>query len=102
MDTALSARVIAKRKTKNAFIILASLAILVMAIWLLRSVFKSSLKKSAIITAIVEKGNVENTINASGEIIPEFEEVISSPIVASIQKILLDAGSPVKAGQSVL
>ena len=102
MDTALPAQVITKRKTKNVFIILASVAILVVAIWLLRSVFTSSLKKSAIITAVVEKGNVENTINASGEIIPEFEEVISSPIAASIQKILLDAGSHVKAGQSVL
>ena len=69
---------------------------------LLRSSLASSAKKSGITTAVVEKGNIENTINASGEILPEFEEIITSPINASIQNILLDAGTPVKTGQSLL
>ena len=47
-------------------------------------------------------GNIENTINASGEILPEFEEIITSPINASIQNVVMDAGTSVKAGQSVL
>lgn len=72
------------------------------AIWLLRHSLRSSLKRSSITVAVVEKGNVENTLNATGEVLPEFEEIITSPIAATIQKALLDAGSPVKAGQSVL
>jgi HlyD family secretion protein len=62
----------------------------------------STIKRSAITTALVEKGDVENTIPATGEILPEFEEVITSPINAVIKNVLLDAGTPVKAGQSVL
>jgi HlyD family secretion protein len=50
----------------------------------------------------VEKGNVENTITASGEVLPEFEETLTSPINASVQKVMMDAGAQVKAGQSVL
>jgi len=72
------------------------------AIWLLRHSLQSSIKRSSISVAVVERGNVENTLNASGEVLPEFEEIITSPIAATIQKALLDAGSPVKAGQSVL
>ena len=72
------------------------------AIWLLRFSLASSLKKSAITTAIVETGNIENTINASGEVLPEFEATITSPINASVQKVIIDAGSKVKAGESIL
>ncbi|MFI5157162.1 MAG: efflux RND transporter periplasmic adaptor subunit, partial [Chitinophagales bacterium] len=61
-----------------------------------------SIKKSDFVTAIVETGAVENTISATGEILPEFEEIVSSPINASIQKVLLDAGSSVQSGQSIL
>ena len=67
-----------------------------------RSSFASTLKKSDITTAVVERGNIENTITASGEILPEFEEIITSPINASVQKVVMDAGSKVKAGQSIL
>jgi HlyD family secretion protein len=102
MDTALSEQVIAKRKGKLILFIMASILILLIAIWLLREYFHSSLKKSAITTAVVERGNIENTISASGEILPEFEETITSPISASIQKVIMDAGSNVKAGQSIL
>ena len=50
----------------------------------------------------METGDIENTITASGEVLPEFEEVISSPVKASVQSVLLDAGTQVKAGEPVL
>jgi HlyD family secretion protein len=54
------------------------------------------------VTAVVEKGDIENTISATGEILPEFEAIITSPINASVQKVIIDAGSKVKAGESIL
>ena len=47
-------------------------------------------------------GPIENTIGASGQIVPEFEEVIASPVNASIEKVLLDVGTQVKERQSIL
>ena len=102
MDTVLPEHEILKRKRKIFISILATILVLLTAIWLLRFSFKSSINKSSITTAVVEKGNIENTINASGEVLPEFEETITSPISASIQKVIKDAGSKVQAGESIL
>jgi HlyD family secretion protein len=75
---------------------------LILAIWVLRSYIKSSVNASEITTAKVEIGNIENTINATGEVLPEFEEIVTSPINASIKSALMDAGNKVNAGQSIL
>src|SRR5882724_792529 len=102
MDAALPEKLIARRKRKALFITGAIVLLLSLAILSLRASFRSSLKRSSITTSVVEKGEMENTITASGEVLPEFEETITSPINASVQKVILDAGSRVKAGQSVL
>ncbi|HLK28875.1 MAG TPA: HlyD family efflux transporter periplasmic adaptor subunit [Puia sp.] len=102
MDTALPEQVIVNRKRKTILYVLVFAFVLFISILLLRSSFKSSINKSVITTAVVEKGNVENTISATGEVLPEFEEIITSPINASIQKVMMDAGSKVNAGQPIL
>ena len=102
MDKVIEEEVTATKRKKTILVITITAGLLVAAILLLRFTLKTSVKKSAITTAVVETGNIENTIDASGEVLPEFEEVISSPINASVQKVMLDAGSEVKAGQSVL
>jgi HlyD family secretion protein len=76
--------------------------IVALSVWLMRSYLKSSINKTEITTAKVEMGDIENTINASGEVLPEFEEILTSPISASIKSALMDAGNKVKAGQSIL
>jgi HlyD family secretion protein len=102
MDKEITLEVISQKRRKTALVALISIAGLVLAIWVLRGYIKSSLKKSEITTAIVETGNIENTINATGEVLPEFEEIITSPINASIKNALMDAGNKVNAGQSII
>jgi HlyD family secretion protein len=102
MDTVIGKEVILSRRRKRVVIIIIVLAAFTAALWLVRSSFKSSLKESEITTAVVEIGSIENTINATGEVLPEFEQVITSPINASIKEVAMDAGSDVKAGQSIL
>jgi HlyD family secretion protein len=102
MDAALPDRIIAKRKRKTLLISGSVILLLALAIGWLRASFRPTLKRSAVTVSTVEKGEIENTINASGEVLPEFEETITSPINASVQEVILDAGSPVKPGQSVL
>ncbi len=102
MDKVIEEEVKLKKKRKTFSYVLISVAILVAAIWMVRFSFASTLKKSSITTAVVERGDIENTINATGEILPEFEEIITSPINASIQNVVMDAGNRVQAGQSIL
>lgn len=102
MDKVIEEEVTARKK-KNA-IVIATVVIVVLAaaVWLLRVSLKSTIRKADVNTAVVEKGSVENTLNATGEVLPEFEEILTSPINASIKKVLMDAGNKVKEGQSIL
>lgn len=102
MDTVIEEEVKARKKKKLGIIISISLLILLSAVLLMRQLISPTLTAAEITTAVVEKGNIENTINATGEILPEFEEVLSSPINASLRQVLMDAGNQIKAGQSIL
>ena len=102
MDMAISETAIRQRKKRIWLIAAMVLLVLVLVTWLLRTAVKTSIAPNSFTTAVVEKGNVENTLNATGEILPEFEQVITSPINAVIQQVIKDAGSKVNIGQSIL
>jgi len=102
MDKPIEEEVSAKRKKKNYLIIFIIIVIVLASIWFIRFYFKPALTNSDITTAKVDTGIIENTINATGEVLPEFEEVLTSPINASIKKVLMDAGNKVNKGQSIL
>jgi HlyD family secretion protein len=102
MDIEITEEVIQQKRKKGTVIGLIAIAILILCIVLIRTWLKSSVNNSEITTAKVQIGNVENTLNATGEVLPEFEEVITSPINASIKNVVTDAGGKVKAGQSIL
>jgi HlyD family secretion protein len=102
MDTAIEAEVTAKKKKKTVVFLLVMLGLFAAIIFALRFSLSSAVAKSVITTAVAEKGDIENTITATGEILPEFEASITSPINASVQKVLIDAGSKVNTGESIL
>ena len=102
MDTNISKEVVQKKRRKGFLLSIIIFALLIASVFALRASFSSSIKKQNITTAVVEIGNIENTISASGEILPEFEQVVTSPINASIKSVSMDAGSSVKPGQSIL
>ena len=102
MDKAIEEEVAARKKRKTIIVASILIAVLIAAVMLVRSSLSFAVKKSVITTAVVERGDIENTITASGEILPEFEATITSPINASVQKVIIDAGSKVKSGESIL
>lgn len=102
MDQIIEQEVTAKKRKKGIVIAIIGVVMLAAAIWLLRTTLKGSINKSEITTAVIEMGSVENTLNATGEVLPEFEEILTSPINASIKSVVMDAGNKVKAGQSIL
>jgi HlyD family secretion protein len=102
MDKEITQEVTSQKRRKAILVTAVSIALFIGAILLVRSFFKSTIKKGEITTGIVDIGDIENTINASGEVIPEFEEIVTSPINASIKNAVIDAGNKVNAGQSIL
>ncbi|MCC7264196.1 MAG: HlyD family efflux transporter periplasmic adaptor subunit [Candidatus Latescibacteria bacterium] len=63
---------------------------------------KPSFDKERIRTAKVEVGPVEATITASGTVVPEFEQLLSSPISSRVVRILERPGALLRIGQPII
>lgn len=102
MDKVIAKEVTAQKRKKRLLSLLLVAGLLLAAVVSLRFFVRPSLKGAQITTAVVETGDIENTITASGQMLPEFEEVLTSAINASIENVLMDAGTSVQNGQSIL
>ncbi|MCF2488682.1 efflux RND transporter periplasmic adaptor subunit [Dyadobacter sp. CY347] len=92
------------KTTRNRRWLFIALGIILTAalLYFFRQSLGSTLESARIRTGTVEKGNVENTLTASGEVIPAYEQIFTSPIRASIKRILLTPGTQVKPGQAIV
>ena len=61
----------------------------------LKSVFIPSVSLSMVTTAISEKGDIQITVQGSGNVIPAYEEIITSPFRSNILKIIKKPGNKV-------
>jgi len=102
MDTPISIREINRAKMKKYGIVISFLVMIILFFYKSLDWFQpeSSLKDLTIAT--VEKGNMLQTLNASGTIIPAFEYTINAPVVTEIIKIYLTNGAEVDAGIKIM
>lgn len=92
-----------KEQSRRRWLWIGAFALIVAgAVWGLRTSLSNSVNTIDIRLATAEIGNVENTLTSSGEILPDFEAVITSPITAVIQQVYLDAGASVRSGDKIL
>jgi HlyD family secretion protein len=82
--------------------ILISILIIILALIGLRLSLNPELDKSLIVTAVAETGSLEAAINASGQVVPKYEQVITSPIQTNILSIYHKAGEKVKKGDQII
>jgi HlyD family secretion protein len=92
------------KNTRNRRLILIVLVagVVVALIFLFRKSLSTTLESERIRTAVVGTGDVENTLTASGEVIPAYEQIFTSPIRASIKRILITPGARVQPGQPLV
>ncbi len=102
MDREISSTEINKRKNKTLLWVALAAVAIAASVWILRGGLQTTLKQKDIRVAVAEIGSIENTLTASGEVQPEFEQVITSPITAIIQNVYLNEGSTVKTGEKIL
>ncbi|MDP2141452.1 MAG: efflux RND transporter periplasmic adaptor subunit [Gammaproteobacteria bacterium] len=102
MDIALDAGTLRRRRLhswgRSLLVVLAFIALLV----LLRHWLAPAVERSAIRTAIVERGPISTEVQAVGLVVPMYERVLISPVSSSIREIHLPLGSTVKAGDPIL
>ena len=65
-------------------------------------VLRPSLKRSAIRTAVVDEGPVDATLSATGTVVPQTEQVLSSPVDARLLRVVRKAGTAVQTGEPIV
>jgi HlyD family secretion protein len=77
-------------------------AIVIVAFIVIVGWLSPSIRQRDVQTAVVERGDVEAVVQASGVIVPDIEQVVSSPVEARVLRIDRRAGERVKAGDTLL
>lgn len=78
-------------------IVAAGVVIVVAISWMQTSLNRKDLNMST-----VERGMIEVSVNASGKVVPAFEEIINSPINSRIREIYKKGGDSVEVGTPIL
>lgn len=66
------------------------------------SLLEGSISTKNMVIGSVDKGTIEITVNASGKVIPQTEEIIVSPINSRILEVYKNAGDSVSMGEPIL
>ena len=75
---------------------------LVLLFLILRSLLSSSASSDDFRIASLEYGEMENSISASGLVLPSYEIMINSPITADIKAVYFRNGDKVKKGDIIM
>jgi len=102
MDRELAPELTQRIRRNRLLLLLLAAGGVVTVVLLFRNSLKTSIEAAKIRVVTAETGPVENTLSATGEVIPAFEQVLTSPIRASIRRVLFTPGARVRPGQPLL
>ncbi len=87
MDREISKDVIKKEQRKQIIKIGGIAAGVIALIFILLSFMQTTLSRNNLTLSAVDQGMIEVSVNASGKVIPAFEEIVNSPINSRIIEI---------------
>lgn len=102
MDREITLDVRRKRIARRVAIAAIAVAAVVFCIAATLDWLRPSIKRRDIRTARVERGSVDATLQATGTVVPAFEQVVSSPVEARVLRVVRRAGDRVAAGDALL
>ncbi len=102
MDREIDPTVIKKEDWKRRGWIVVMVLLIIGSLFGLRSLLRTNVEANRLRTAMAEIGRMDNTLNASGEVIPAFEQVITAPIRAEVQEVLASVGTTIEPGTPIL
>jgi HlyD family secretion protein len=102
MDRPLDIRISRRQLTRRLLFAAGGIVLVVASFMLVTTWLRPSLDRSRIRTAVVERGPVEALITATGNVVPVYEHVITSPIEARVVRIHMTPGAEVGAGEPIL
>jgi HlyD family secretion protein len=102
MDQPISAQTIGRRQRARRVLVVGLLLSVAVTAWGINRIVGPSIALGDIRVAEVRRGNIANTINASGVVVPVHEEQVSSPIQTRVSRVRVKAGQEVSAGELLL
>jgi HlyD family secretion protein len=102
MDRPLDIGTRRKRLARRLTFSVGGIVLAVVAFITIVSLLRPSIDRSRIRTAVVERGPVEELVTATGNVVPVYEHVITSPIEARVTRIHRTPGAEVAAGEPIL
>lgn len=102
MDQAIPIDTLRRRRLRHIAGAACMFAVLCAGAWSLNRVLRPSVDANAVIVSEVRRGNVDNTINAAGVVIPVHEEVVASPGASRVARVHAKPGQQVRQGDLLL
>jgi len=102
MDKDIAPKIIRKNRMKKIVKGLIYFTIFIAVFTIFSQIIKPRIKRSRIKTSIAEVGSITGSLSASGVIIPEFEQVITSPFESRIDSVYHKAGDKIDVGEPIL
>lgn len=103
MDTEIPKEEIRQRKIKTVLKYFLPITVVVAGVVIcVETMMTSGVKREHLTFSNVETGDVENSISASGRVVPGFEEIIVSPVGTRVMEIYHNEGEEVEAGEPLM
>ncbi len=77
-------------------------ALFVAAVWYVRGLLKKTAERSEFYIVKVEEGDIQNTLTASGVVVPSLEREINAPVTTEIKRVVKSRGELVKKNDLIL
>jgi len=102
MDQAISPTIVARRRRRTIGAVASGLALVCSAAWGIHRYASPSASTRDIAVTEVRRGDIANSISATGVVVPQREETVSCPIPSRIVRVHAKPGQQVAAGALLL
>lgn len=102
MDREIPKEVLAGERRRRFIKWSVAVAAVVAVVIVLLSTMRKSVNAADINIASADRGTIETSVNASGRVVPAFEEIINSPIATKIIEVYRREGDSVSQGTPLL
>ena len=102
MDRPIDEDVQRRRTVRRAGTAGAAIAVLAGALVWLPGLVRPSISRASVRTAVADAGPIEAVITATGTVVPEVEQVVSSPVDARVLRILKRTGARLEKGDPLV
>ncbi len=102
MDRAIPTSERRRRMWRRGLISGVAVLAVTLAVIIIISMSGKSVKRGQLTFSTVDVGDVENTVSATGKVVPAFEEVVVSPVSSRILEVFHHEGDLVESGEPLL